>query len=125
MAVNLSPWPADDSDAVEVLKTTLSGAGNLPSTRLTQLGESASELVERFAPDAPQATKNEATIRVAAFLLYREPKPLQSVTIGTAIKLDFRERFFSPNALHNSGARSLLLPWRRRRALPAEDVSNS
>ena len=36
------------------------------------------------------------------------------------MSMDFRERFYSPNALINSGARALLLPWRVRRALPAE-----
>jgi len=123
MAVaTLSPWPDDETAAVACIKSTLSGGESLSDDRAAQLGMSASELVERFAPDAPASVKNEATLRVAAFLLYREPKPIQGITLGH-VRIDFRERFFSPNALHNSGARSLLLPWRRRRALPVESDS--
>ena len=53
----------------------------------------------------------------------REPKPLQSVSLPSGMRFDFRERFFAPNAMRNSGARSLLLPWRVRRALPVEDTN--
>ena len=90
--------------------------------RAAALGEAASGLVERFAPDAPGAIKNEATIRMVAWLHAREPKPVQAITLDS-IRLDFRERFFAPNAMTNSGARSLLMPWRVRRALPVEDTS--
>ena len=90
---------------------------------MTALGEAASATVERFAPDAPGEVKNEATLRLAAWMYAREPKPVQGVTIG-GIRLDFRERFYSPNAMVNSGARALLAPWRTRRALPVEEASS-
>ena len=78
--------------------------------------------VERFAPDGPQAVRNEATLRVAAHILHREPKPVQGISLASGFRIDLRERFFAPNAMINSGARSLLLPWRVRRALPIEEV---
>ena len=124
----LSPFPgtsspAQRSAAITALKAGISGGANLTDDRVAALGEAASALVERFAPDAPGAAKNEATLRCAAWMHAREPKPIQGMTVGS-IRVDFRERFYSPNALVNSGARPLLEPWRTRRALPVEEVSS-
>ena len=125
--VTLSPFPgttmtAQRPAATACIKASIAGGANLSDDRAAALGEAASALVERFAPDAPDAIKNEGVIRVAGWMFHREPKAAQGVTVG-GIRLDFRERFFAPNALTNSGARSLLTPWRVRRALPVEDTS--
>ena len=124
----LSPFPGTSSPAqraaaIAALKDGISGGSSLTDERVTALGEAASATVERFAPDAPGEVKNEATLRLAAWMYAREPKPVQGVTIG-GIRLDFRERFYSPNAMVNSGARALLAPWRTRRALPVEEASS-
>ena len=108
--------------AIACIKASISGGANLSDDRAAALGEAASALVERFAPDAPGAIKNEAVIRAAGWIHAREPRPVQAITIDT-IRIDFRERFFAPNAMLNSGARALLMPWRVRRALPIEDTS--
>ena len=108
--------------AIACIKASITGGANLTNDRAAALGEAASALVERFAPDAPQAVRNEATLRVAAHILHREPKPIQGITLTSGFRLDLRERFFAPNAMTNSGARSLLMPWRLRRALPVEDT---
>ena len=126
-AVVLSPFPsvpmtAQRPAAIACIKASISGGANLSDDRAAALGEAASALVERFAPDAPSAIKNEATIRAAGWIYAREPRPVQAITIDT-IRIDFRERFFAPNAMLNSGARAMLLPWRVRRALPVEDTS--
>lgn len=126
-AVTLSPFPGTTMTtqrpaAIACIKASIAGGSSLTDDRAAALGETASELIERFAPDAPQAVRNEATIRVAGWMHAREPKPIQGATIG-GIRLDFRERFYSPDAMRNSGARALLTPWRVRRALPAEDLS--
>lgn len=43
------------------------------------------------------------------------------MALPNGLSWNFRERAIaSPDALRNSGARSLLSPWRARRALPAE-----
>ncbi len=107
--------------AIACIKEGISGGSSLTDDRAAQLGEAASQQVERFAPDAPQSTKNEAVLRVAGYIHTRAPRPVQSIQVGGA-RLDFRERFYSPNAFVNSGAKSLLIPWRRRRALPVEEV---
>ena len=126
-AVVLSPFPsvpmtAQRPAAIACIKASISGGANLSDDRAAALGEAASALVERFAPDAPSAIKNEATIRAAGWINAREPRPIQAITIET-IRIDFRERFYSPHVLINSGARALLMPWRVRRALPIEDTS--
>ena len=108
--------------AIACIKASIAGGASLTDDRAAALGEVASAQVERFAPSAPGAVKNEAVVRLAGWQHAREPKPIQAVTVG-AIRMDFRERFYSPDALRNSGARALLTPWRARRALPAEDAS--
>ena len=127
-AVVLSPFPsatmtAQRPAAIACIKASISGGANLSDDRAAALGEAASALVERFAPDAPDAIKNEAVIRAAGWIRAREPKPLQAVSLPSGFRLDFRERFFAPHVLINSGARAMLLPWRVRRALPVEDMS--
>ena len=126
-SVTLSPFPiatmtAQRPAAIACIKASIAAGSNLSDDRAAALGEVASALVERFAPDAPGAIKNEAVIRVAGWIRAREPKPLQSISLPSGMRFDFRERFFAPNAMTNSGARSLLMPWRLRRALPVEDT---
>ena len=125
-AVTLSPFPASTMTAqrpaaISCIKSSINGGATLSDDRAAALGEAASGLVERFAPDAPSAIKSESVIRVVAWLHAREPKPVQAISLDS-IRLDFRERFFAPAAMTNSGARSLLMPWRLRRALPVEDT---
>ena len=69
-SVVLSPFPsatmtAQRPAAIACIKASISGGANLSDDRAAALGEAASALVERFAPDAPSAIKNEATIRAA------------------------------------------------------------
>ncbi len=123
--VILSPWPdtpAAVAAAVACVKGAIAGGASLPDDRARQLGETAAAVVERFAPDAPPAVKREAVIRAAGWIHARRPNPMQSITIGD-MRMDFRERHASPDALRHSGARAMLLPWRARRALPIEDAS--
>ena len=124
--VTLSPFPTTASpsqrtSAVACIKDTISGGSVLSDDRAAALGETASELVERYAPDAPQAVKNESVLRLAGWVQAREPKPLQSFSTGE-MRFDFRERFYTPNAMRNSGAYGLLKQWRRRRALAVEEA---
>ena len=110
---SLSPFPgtnmtAQRPAAIACIKASNRGRVDvLSEDRAAALGETASAMVERFAPDAPGAVRNEATIRVAGWMHAREPKPMQgAITVG-GMRLDFRERFYSPDAMRNSGARSL------------------
>ena len=121
----LSPWPSTPAalaSARACLKGTVAEISGESDGRIDALGAVAAALVERFAPDAPGAVKNEAVIRVAAWTHARIPRTTHSATIGP-IRADFRERYYSPDALRNSGAMGMLSPWRLHRALPVEDTS--
>ena len=127
-SVTLSPFPSTAMTsqrpaAVACIKATIAGGSSLTDDRAAALGEAGSAMVERFAPDAPQAIRNEAVIRAVGWMHARRPNPLQAITTGN-LRLDHRERFYSPDAMRNSGARSLLTPWRTRRALPAEEAES-
>ena len=74
---------------------------------LTRLLGVGSELVQRYAEDAPDSIKDEATIRVAAYL-YDMP---------TASRGD-RHAY----AWRNSGAASLVSSWVSRRVGDASDA---
>ena len=67
----------------------------------TRLLAYATEAVTKHAPDAPDAAHDEAAIRVAGYLF---DQPFAARGVGAA------------DALRNSGARAILLPYRVHRA---------
>ena len=70
-------------------------------------------LVERYAPEAPEAVQNEAVIRTAGWLAEQPPAGVRSETIGDEA-YEYAPAMVS--ALRHSGAMALLSPWRVRRA---------
>ena len=109
----LSPWPdtpAALTAATECLKTAL---GEDDDATAQRLGSVAAELVENFAPDAPQPVKNEATIRTAGWMHEQPAAAVRSETVGD-ISTSFAATHTS--ALRHSGAMALLSPWKVRRA---------
>lgn len=122
----LSPWPVTPMAlvaATECVKRSIVGGEDLDDSRIAALGSTAAAFVERFAPAAPQAVKNECVIRTAGYLHARMPHPFLRFTAG-GVSADLRERFASPDPLRNSGARAMLAPWRSRRALPIEEAGS-
>ena len=79
--------------------TTLTAEQTVTVTRLLS---STSAMVENYAADAPEAVANESVIRLAGWL-HDTPPGRQNA-----------------DALGLSGARSMLGPWRLRRALGIE-----
>ena len=71
------------------------------TAQATRLLAYASERVSKHAPDAPDVTQNEAVIRLAGYLFDMPFAPAGA-------------RY--ANALRNSGAGSMLLPYRIHRA---------
>ena len=70
-------------------------------------------LVDRFAPDAPDAIRKEAAIRVAGWLYESPSSGIRRESVGPM------DVSFSPTmtgALRASGAMALLGPWKVRRA---------
>ena len=92
--------------AVTLTQAALSGALRLSDDAAEQaeamrLLAYATEAVEQHAPSAPEATQNEAVIRLAAYL-YDQPNAGRGLSYA--------------NALRNSGAAMILLPYRIHRA---------
>lgn len=109
----LSPWPTTPAalaSATECLKAAL---GEDEDATVQRLGATAAELVERYAPDAPQPVKNEATIRAAGWLRQAPSSGVRQETIGP-MSVDYAPSMFS--ALRHSGGMALLSLWKVRRA---------
>ena len=73
----------------------------------------ATPTVERYAPAAPSAIQNEATIRFAGWLKEAPASGARSESVGDISPT------FSPamtGGLRASGAMGLLAPWKIRRA---------
>ena len=69
-------------------------------------------LVERYAPDAPEALQNEAVIRVVGWLVGTNPASVVSESVGS---LETSYAIAQKSALRHSGAMALLSPWKVRR----------
>ena len=88
----------------QALRLSVDG-GDLDAAQVAQLERLAgvaAALVESYADGAPDAVKDEASIRVAAYL-YDVPPAAQNAP---------------QNALVQSGAQALLSFWREQRAYP-------
>lgn len=72
----------------------------------------AKSLVNQYANSAPQEVKNEAMIRISAWL-HEQPAAITQTSISGA-EITYRG---GNSPLRNSGAMSLLNPWRKRRAV--------
>ena len=111
----LSPWPGSAA-AVTAARAQLKaaiGGDDLVDARLDQLGATASALVEREAPGAPQAIRDEATIRTAGYLHQSDFGGFRAETIGPRSA----EYTASHAAMfRNCGAKGLLAPWKVRNA---------
>ena len=82
------------------------GSDTATATRLLAV---ASEVVTRYAPDAPDAIHNEAVIRLAGWLWQSPPGVLPS-SVG---ERDFQtQREHVTGGLRSSGAMSLLRPYK-------------
>ena len=82
-------------------------------TRLGTSAETAIALVDRWAPDAPDAVCNEAAIRVTGWLVEQPRAAIRSETTGD-VRTDYAASMQS--ALRHSGAMALLSAWKQRRA---------
>ena len=91
---------------------TAIGSDASTATRLLSVTEA---LVERYAPDAPEAIKNEAIIRSAGWLYQVTPTNLRTKKIGE-ISIERVPSMAAANPLRASGALAILTHYKRRRA---------
>ena len=119
----LSPWPTTPAaltTATATLKAAigddLSAIVNSPvtdDTRVQALGSTAAARVEKEAPGAPQAVKDEAVIRYAGYLADGGFGAVHSESSGPF------STTLAPNhaaAFRLCGAYGLIAPWKVRRA---------
>ena len=99
--------------AVTITATQLAEAIKQPSTVAERLLAVATELVERYAPAAPEAVQNEAVIRASGYLAQQPSDARRSTTVG-GVSSSWAATHTS--ALRHSGAMSLLSPFKVRRA---------
>ena len=100
------------------MAVTLTAAALSQATRSTaevadRLLPVVTEAVERYAPDAPEATQNEAAIRMAGYLAQQPTDARRSTMVG-GVSSSWATTH--TGALRHSGAMSLLSPWKVRRA---------
>ncbi len=116
----LTPWPDDPVELAaaitrlsgEIKGRTLNQDGTVNDDVTNHLGEVASAMVEEYAPGAPQALKDEASIRFCGALAQSD--------YGTILKEDIGPRSVEYVTNHasmfrNSGAAMLLTRWKKRR----------
>ena len=109
----LAPWPTSPAE-LTAARDCLKGALGIEDDDLAQrLGSTAGELVERYAPAAPQAVRNEAVIRCAGWLL---DAPADGTRGHTAGPFSVENSPSMLSALRSSGAMGLLTAWKVRRA---------
>ena len=109
----LSPWPTSPAALATATATLRTAIGTTDDPTTQRLGATAAALVERYAPDAPDAIKCEAVIRCAGWLLEAPAAGVRRSSVGPV------DTAYSPamtGALRSSGAMSSLSPWKVRRA---------
>ena len=100
--------------AVTLTETDLAAVLAVNQELADRLHGVAVALVERYAPEAPEAVANEAAIRCAGWLEEAPHGPVRSERTGE-IATGF-DGARAQSALRGSGAMALLSPWKVRRA---------
>ena len=122
--IPLSPWSSTYAEGAEQISRlqvavrgrTVSGIEGVTGEVAWSLGAAASAMVERYAPGAPQAVKDEAVIRFAGYLAQSDFGGFRSEGQGVgAIPGPEYVTNHAP-AFRSCGAAMLLTPWRVRRA---------
>ena len=105
----VEPTPAD----LPLTAAELASAIGTDATRAGHLLAVACELVERYAPGAPDPVKREAVIRCAGWLSGQPSAAIRSESTG-----DIATTYMPTHmgALRHSGAMGLLTAWKVRRA---------
>ena len=90
----------------------LAAAVGVDDDTAARLLDVANELVERYAPAAPEAVKREAIIRCAGWLHGQPADSVRSRAVGP-MNVSHAPSMYS--ALRHSGAMALLSAWKVRR----------
>ena len=108
----LSPWPTSPAALTNAREHLRRHIGSHEDEVLNDVGAAAAAYVERHAPGAPQAVRDEGVVRFSAWLV-------TTTDAMTKIKDGEMELETETNAaamFRKSGAAGLLSPWKIRRA---------
>ena len=111
----LSPWPTTPAAlaaATGYLKAAIANDGE-DDAIIQRVGAVASIAVEEYAPNAPAATRSEATIRFAGYLYGSDYGGIKAEELGPR-KVEYETRHLA--MFRYCGAAGLLTRWKRRRA---------
>ena len=114
--VILTPFPsaADLPAAREYLAPLIGLDAETDADRIAALLAVASDRIEEFAPRAPQATRNEASVRFCGYLAQSDYGGIVDESVE-----GYRSVTYTVNhapAFRNCGAMALLSRWKVRRA---------
>ena len=111
----LSPWPSSPA-ALALATSTLKDAispGAADAT-IQRLGATAAGRVEKYAPGAPEAVKEQAVIQYAGYLIQSNPGPVTKIDVGA---VNIEKQVNHAAAFRHSGAMALLSPYKARTAV--------
>ena len=91
--------------ALRITPTPTTTLSTEQAVTVARLVGAAGAMVENYASDAPEAVSNEAVVRLAGWMLDQPPGRQHADALGL------------------SGARSMISPWRSRRALSLDGPS--
>lgn len=110
----LSPWPNAGTQArtaaVAKIRRVVS---SLDDERAAELGEAAAGVIERYAPGAPQAVKDEAALRFIGYMKQAPAAPISKIDVGS-LEIEYGTTNHAAMFRH-CGAAALLTRWRMRR----------
>ena len=110
----LVPWPTDPTHAGNALECVHLFVGqHIDMDVLLMTARAAAEMIEDHAPSAKQFVKDNALMRLVAFLVEHPSAGIRSESTGD-IRTAYSTNEYSP--LRHSGAMALLAPYRVRRA---------
>ena len=120
MSDTAKPYPAPGCPPAPVpaqgylTAAELASAARLNAQVAERLRAVVVELIQEYAPRAPQAVKNEAAIRFAGYLSQTPSGSIQKLDLK-GVAVEFRQ---APpaSAFQLCGARALLTRWKIRRA---------
>ena len=111
----LSPWPTEPDAEAAATQRLARTIGCKSIDRARDLGTVAAARVEREAPAAPAAVKDEAVIRFSGYLLGSESSRFGTLRDATVGPMDASYTTNHAPAWRHSGAYGLLSPWKVRR----------
>ena len=114
LASPLVPWPIDPTLATNAAECVNEFVGaHINRDVVLVAARAAADMVQDHAPAAKQYVKDNALLRVVAFLVEHPSAGIRSESTGD-VRTSYSTSEYSP--LRHSGAMALLAPYRVRRA---------